>query len=435
MDNNKKVVITGIGPLASTGSGKDAFWKGIVEKNVGLKLEEIKIDGETWNRFYLHKLDDFNIEKYNIEADVIEDIRIWKNGKEDKDLFYLLAAVKLALDDSGLSYDLDDNDIGLFVTVEHPGFEDFCEGIVRETASYIKDNASNSDFSSSKLFRHIFEQFGPRGYDLQTFMYLYFISKAFGFHGYSLFTNNACSSGLYALESAARQIRSGDSKTVVLAGGDVSGTMFKQLWFKDRGFYAEDGKMKPFSNNADGIVLGDGASAMILEELDHALKRNAHIYAEYLGGGFSLEGWKVAIPRIGSSFYQNAIRSALKKAALDPGDIDLVIPHGVALKVTDGYEAKAITDIFGKRNEQPLVTAFKPYVGHNLGGCAVLESIILLLSLENNLIPPTLNCEEDELKYSLNLVRDHKQSTLNTAMKLSCGFAGYNGAAIFRKLG
>ena len=410
MDNNR-VVITGIGPLASTGSGKDAFWKGIVEKNIGLKLEEIRIDGEIWDKFYVHKLDDFNIEKYNIKQDVIEEIRNWKNGKEDKDLSYLLAAVKLALDDSGLSYDQDDNDIGLFLTIEHPGFEDFCEGIVRETASYIKDNASTSDFSSSKLFRHIFEKFGPQGYDLQTFMYLYFIAKAFGFHGYSLFTNNACSSGLYALESASRQIKSGDSKTVILAGGDVAGTMFKQLWFKERGFYAEDGKMKPFSNNADGIVLGDGASAMILEDLDHALKRNAHIYAEYVGGGFSLEGWKVAIPRIGSSSYQNAIRSALKKAALNPGDIDLVIPHGVALQVTDGYEAKAITDIFGKRNEQPLVTALKPYVGHNLGGSAIMETCIMMLAMENSLVPPTLNCEEDKSQNALNLVRDYKQTT------------------------
>ena len=434
MENHKRVVVTGIGPLASTGIGKDALWKGIVEKNIGLKLEEIRIDGEIWDKFYLHKVEDFNIEKYNIEQDAIEDIRNWKNGEEDKALAYLLAAVKLALDDSGLSYDQDDNDIGLFLTIEHPGFEDFCEGIVRETASYIKDNTSKNNFSSSKLFRHIFEKFGPQGYDLQTFMYLYFITKAFGFHGYSLYTNNACSSGLYAMESAARQIRSGDSKTVVLAGGDVAGTMFKQLWFKKKGFYAEDGKMKPFSNNADGIVLGDGASAMILEDLDHAQKRGAHIYAEYLGGGFSLEGWKVAIPRIGSSSYQNAIKSALEKANLSPGDIDLICPHGVALKVTDGYEAKAIRDVFGEKKAQPLITAWKPFVGHNLGGSAVLESIILLLSMENNMIPPTLNCEEDEPKYALNLVREHTQHTLNTAMKLSCGFAGYNAAAIFRKL-
>ncbi len=110
------------------------------------------------------------------------------------------------------------------------------------------------------------------------------------------------------LESAARQIKYGESSVVLLASGDVANTMFKHLWFKEQGLYAEDGKMKPFSKKADGIVLGDGASAIVLEELSHALDRKAHIYAEYLGGGFSLEGWKVTMPRIGSLTYPKNIR-------------------------------------------------------------------------------------------------------------------------------
>jgi 3-oxoacyl-[acyl-carrier-protein] synthase II len=263
-------------------------------------------------------------------------------------------------------------------------------------------------------------------------MYLYFVAKAFGLHGYSLFTNNACASGLFALESAARQIKYGESCVVLLASGDVANTMFKHLWFKEQGLYAEDGKMKPFSKKADGIVLGDGASAIVLEELSHALDRKAHIYAEYLGGGFSLEGWKVTMPRIGSLTYQRTLESSLRKSNLKPEDIDLINPHGVAIKVTDGYEAKAITDIFGKNHKKPSITAFKPYVGHNLGGSAILEIIILLLSMENNLIPPTLNYDETEPKYNIELVKELITYPLDTVMKLSCGFAGYNAAAIFR---
>lgn len=434
MAKDKRVVVTGIGPLASTGIGKDAFWEGILKKRIGLKLEEINIDGEAWDKFYLHKIENFNIEKFNIEEEIIEDIRTWKNGKRDRDLLYLLAAGKLALDDSGLSYDKEDNDIGLFLTVEHPGFEVFCEGVITETVKYFEKYFLDNKFSKHKLFRHIYEQFSRKGYDLQTFMYLYFVAKAFGLHGYSLFTNNACASGLFALESAARQIKYGDSSIILLAAGDVANTMFKHLWFKEQGLYAEDGRMKPFSKNADGIVLGDGASAIVLEELNHALNRKAHIYAEYLGGGFSLEGWKVTLPKIGSSSYQKAIEASLKKANLRPYDIDLINPHGVAIKVTDGYEAKAITDIFGKNSEKPLITAFKPYVGHNLGGCGVLESIILLLSLEKNLIPPTLNCDEVDEKRNIKLVRELMPYSLNTAMKLSCGFAGYNGVATFKKM-
>jgi 3-oxoacyl-[acyl-carrier-protein] synthase II len=433
MAREKRVVVTGIGPLASVGIGKDALWEGILKKRIGLKLEEININGEAWDKFYLHKIDDFDIEKFNIEKEIIEDIKTWKNGKEDKDLFYLLAAVKLALDDSGLSYDKENNEIGLFLTIEHPGFESFCEGLLKETLSYLEKHPVNNNFSKNKIYKHLYDKFVRSGYDLQTFMYLYFVAKAFGLHGYSLFTSNACASGLFALESAARQIKCGESSIVLLAAGDVANTMFKHLWFKEQGLYAEDGKMKPFSKNADGIVLGDGASALVLEELNHALSRKAHIYAEYLGGGFSLESWKVTLPRIGGLSYQKAIESSLKRANLKPQDIDLINPHGVAIKITDGYEAKAITDIFGKYSEKPLITAFKPYVGHNLGGSAILESVILLLSLEKNVIPPTLNCEEIEQKYNIELVRELTSYSINIAMKLSCGFAGYNATAIFKK--
>ena len=99
MVSERRVVVTGIGPLASTGIGKDAFWEGILRKRIGLKLEEFNIDGEVWDKFYLHKIDNFGIEKFNIEEETLEDIKIWKKGNEDKDLCYLLAAVKLALDD------------------------------------------------------------------------------------------------------------------------------------------------------------------------------------------------------------------------------------------------------------------------------------------------------------------------------------------------
>jgi 3-oxoacyl-[acyl-carrier-protein] synthase II len=433
MSHNKRVVITGIGPLASSGIGKDDFWKGILKKRVGLKLEEIRIDEDLWDKFYLHKIDGFDIQDFNIDEAVLKDIKAWKNGEEDRDLFYLLAAVKMALEDSQFTYDKEINNIGLFLTVEHPGFEPFCEEIVRETIEFLEKNPSSNTVSKSRIYRHVFEQFSRKGYDLQSFMYLFFVAKAFGLHGYSLFNNNACASGLYALESAARQIKLGDSKAVIVASGDVPSTMFKHLWFKEQNLYAEDGKMKPFSVKADGIVLGDGASALVLEDMEHALNRKAHIYAEYLGGGFSLEGWKVTLPQIGSPFYQGTIREALKKTGLEPEDIDLINPHGVALKATDGYEAKAITDIFGKGNNMPFVSAFKPYVGHNLGGCGILECIVLLLSMEYSVALPILNYAEQDAKYEINMVRELTNDTINTAMKLSCGFAGYNGAVVFRR--
>ena len=350
------------------------------------------------------------------------------------DLYYHLAAVKLALDDSGIVYNKSDNNIGLFLTVEHPGFEPFCSGLLEEATAYLKKNSSKRNCLSKKaIFDYLYDSFVQNGYDLQTFMYLFLVAKAFGLHGYSIFTSNACASGLFALESAARQIKFGGSDAAILAGGDSCNTLFKHRWFNERSLYAVDGKIKPFSKKANGIVLGDGASAIVLEELAHAKKRKAQIYAEYLGGGFSLEGWKVTLPQLGSNSYQKAIKQALNSSGLKPKDIDLVNPHGVAIKITDRYETQAITDVFGENAKKPLVSAFKPYVGHNLGGSAIIETIILLLAMQKNLIPGTLNCELLEKKYNISIVSEHKNKPITTALKLSCGFAGYNGAAIFRK--
>jgi 3-oxoacyl-[acyl-carrier-protein] synthase II len=438
MGRQQRVVITGVGPISALGIGKEVLWNSICQGKTSLVRHDCHIDNEKWDSFLVHEVKDFEISKFGIDVKILRDIEIWKGDQlnSDRDLEYLLAAVKLALDDSGFKYDSENNNIGLFITNEHPNFEPFCERIILETLTYLRrDNLLTSgEFSKKKLLEHLYRRYVNDGYNLQTFMYLHLVAKVFGLHGFSLYNNNACASGLFALESAARQIKYGSSPAAIVVGEDYPVNIYKYLWFKEQNLYAQDGKIKPFAKDANGIVFGDGASALILEELEHALGRKAHIYAEYLSGGFSLEGWKVTIPQIGSSSYQKAIEFALKGANLKPEDIDLINPHGVAIKVTDGYEAKAITDIFGKNSKKPLITAFKPYVGHNLGGCAVLESIILLLSLEKNLIPPTLNCEEIERKYNIELVKELTPYSLNTAMKLSCGFAGYNGATIFRKL-
>jgi 3-oxoacyl-[acyl-carrier-protein] synthase II len=431
---NRRVVVTGIGPLTAIGFGKDALWKSILNKQTGLAVQEFFVDGQLWDKFLLHKISNFDINQFKLEEGVISDILSWKKGKEDRDLFYLLAAIKLALSDSRLKYDRQDNNIGLFITLEHPGFETFCQGLLEETFHYIKDrSASKEALSKNEIFKHLYTAFVQNGYDLQSFMYLFLTAKAFDIHGYSLYTSNACASGLFAIEAAARQIKQGDSDIAIVAGGDYPCTMFKHAWFKERGFYAEDGKLKPFAYNADGIVFGDGASAIVLEDLNCALARDAQIYAEYMGGGFTLEGWKVTYPQVGSSSYQKAIIQALKASGLGPKDIDLINPHGVGIKVTDAYEAKAITDVFGKGNKNNLVTAFKPYVGHNLGGSAILETAILLLAMQHKVIPATLNCQDLEKKNNINLVREDTKHSLDAVMKLSCGFAGYNGAAVFTR--
>jgi 3-oxoacyl-[acyl-carrier-protein] synthase II len=172
----------------------------------------------------------------------------------------------------------------------------------------------------------------------------------------------------------------------------------------------------------------------VLEELEHAKERKAHIYAEYLGGGFSLEGWKVTTPKIGDDSYQSAILEALAVSKRNKDEIDVVCAHGVGNPAIDYYEAKAITDIFGKKQKKPLITTFKPYIGHNLGGSTLIETIVLLLAMENNTVPPVLNTNVIDPRFNIDLVKEKTEIPIRTVLKICCAFAGYNAAVIFQKL-
>jgi 3-oxoacyl-(acyl-carrier-protein) synthase len=271
-----------------------------------------------------------------------------------------------------------------------------------------------------------------RAYDLQAFMFIYHVCKMFKIHGFSLFINNACASGLYALEVAADIIKSSKCDVVIVSAVDHP-DIYKYLWFKKINMYSPDGKIRPFSRDSNGFVFGEGGAAIILEDSEHALKRRARIYAEYLGGDFCLEGWKVAYPAIQENYYTNLLKNAIQKFNLKLSDIDLINPHGVGNKIIDSYEAKAITDIFGYDSSALSITALKPYVGHVLGGSAFLETAILLIAFEKNIIPPTLNCENTNQDLRINLLVKKKTYALNYALKICSAFGGFDAAIILKR--
>lgn len=427
---NNAVVVTGLGPISSLGIGKKEAWDALLAMKLNLIKENYSIGEDNWGEFYLHKMRDFNINKFDLPKQNFKFIKELRNvKKEDTDLYYFLATIKLALEDSRLKYDTAKNDIGLIITQENPGLEIFFEELIDSAYEIIKKNTSMSKLGLAKALYN--KECEDRGYNLQTFSYLFSAAKVFDLHGYSLFLNNACASGLFAIEAAARQIRSGVSPAVIVSAIDNPTKIYKYLWFKRYGLYAEDGITRPFSKDANGIVFGDGGAALVLEDMEHARKRGAEIYAEYLGGGFSLEGWKVTVPNISDDFYAQSLKRALDISGVKPDEIDFVNPHGVGMKVTDRYEADAINSVF--KGKKPLIGAFKPLVGHNLGGSALLETVILMLTLKNEMIPATLNCENIDERLKLNIVHKNTKVALRIVSKMSCGFAGFNGVAIFRK--
>ncbi len=427
---DKRVVITGIGPFACAGIGKAAFWQGILAKKTNIRMEKYSLDGQPWAEFPLHKLESFDISQYGIAKDSLQEIRDWKEGEEIPDLNYLLAAVKLALDDAGLDYQQDNNGIGLVLAHENLGLMDF--GYKVSNLAYdMLIGRQKSEFSKKEFFSGFYRKFLKSGYDLQAFADLFHIARVFNIHNYSLFINNACASGLYAFEAASEIIRSNQARQVVIAAADHP-EIYKYLWFKELGIYSPDGKVRPFGKDSNGLVFGEGGAGIVLEDYTSAKKRKAQIYAEYLGGGFDLEGWKITVPQIGNDSYHKAIAKALKQAKVKKEKIDLLVPHGVGSQPIDYYEAKAITDTFGKYPKHPLITTFKPYLGHNLGGSALLESAALLLSLKNNTIPQALNIDNLDPKFNLDLVRQTQSAKINLAMKTCCAFAGFNSACVFR---
>ena len=286
--------------------------------------------------------------------------------------------------------------------------------------------------SKNKFYHDFYYNFKRPGYDLQTFMTLFQITKTFQFHGFSLCINNACASGLYALESGAEIIKSGKCSKVIVAAVDHP-DIFKHLWFKELNMLSGDGKIRPFDNNADGFALGEGGAAIIIEDLTSAMKRKSKIYAEYCGGGFNLENWKISFPAIKENYYHDCIKSALVNSGTDPDEVDLINLHGVANKITDIHESRAIEKVFKGCLSRKIITALKPYTGHTLGGCALLESVILFLCMEKGIALPTLNLNNKNPKVNVDLITSKVRSNIQVAVKTSCGFAGNNAAVVFKK--
>jgi 3-oxoacyl-[acyl-carrier-protein] synthase II len=431
MMHDRKVVVTGIGPLASTGTGKEAFWRGILEKRPGVSIKRISLNGEIWAEFPVHMIDNFDFSSFNLDQTALAYMTEWKAEEPPVDLCYLIATVALALEDSNLQYNTEDNEIGLVLTHENMGLMPFLMKLSR-TSFDVLTKENHSSYSRMQFYERLYRDGLKSGYDVQSFMTLFHVAKMFNIHNYSLFINNACASGLYALEAASQMIQCGQCRAVVVAASDDC-EIYKYLWFSDIGLYADNGEIKPFCRDSNGLVFGDGGVALVLEDIEHARNRNAPIYAEYLGGGFSIEGWKVTTPQIGGDAYQKALIKAFKQSNIGQDEIDLLVPHGVGSPAIDYYEAKAITDVFGPHSERPLITAFKPYVGHNLGGSALLETAILLLAMKHETIIPTLNCDNINPDFNISLVTEQIDGAVDTAMKICCAFAGYNAAVIFRR--
>lgn len=251
----------------------------------------------------------------------------------------------------------------------------------------------------------------------------------------------ACSTGSHAIGDAARLIALDDADIMVAGGTEsplcrlaIAGfASCKALTthFND----TPEKASRPYDEARDGFLMGEGAGVVVLEEYEHAKARGAHIYAEVIGYGLSGDAFHITAPSEDGSGAFRCMKAALKRAGITPADIDYVNAHGTSTPMGDEIELRAVERLFGDAAEGLLMSSTKSAIGHLLGAAGAVESIFSVLSIENNIAPPTLNLDNPSVETSINLCpHEAVQKPIKTALSNSFGFGGTNASLIFREV-
>lgn len=412
----RRVVITGRGAITPIGNNVQEFWKGL--KN--------GVSGSDWiTRFDAKKFKTrFACEVKNFDPAEFLDKKELR--KLDPFSVYALIATDEALNDSGLDLDSTDLDrVGVIYTSGIGGMHTY----QNELKSYFADNETPrfSPFFIPKLIADI--NAGR-------------ISMKYGFRGPNFATVSACASSTNALIDAVTYIRIGYADVFVTGGSEAaiieSGYAgFNAMMAMSTNNEEYKTASRPFDHTRDGFVMGEGAGALILEEYEHAVKRGARIYAEVVGCGMSADAYHLTAPHPEGLGAMLVMKNALKDAGMDPGELDYINVHGTATPLGDISEALAIKDVFGEHAYDLSISATKSMTGHLLGAAGAIEAIICILTIEHQIVPPTINHTQQDprIDEKLNLTLNKAQEReINTALSNTFGFGGHNTSVIFKKV-
>ena len=258
------------------------------------------------------------------------------------------------------------------------------------------------------------------------------VASMLGIIGDIVVLNNACASGLSAIGYAYKRVRLG-KVALAIAGGYDEMSDFTYAGFNALQLVTLD-KCRPFDKNRSGLILGEGAGVVVVEELEHAIKRRATIYAEIIGYGQNSDAYHITKPDPEARGAANAIRGAIEEALIMPEAINYVNAHGTGTPSNDIMEAKALHLALGTYAQRIPVSSNKPFTGHLLGAAGATEAIFSVISLQKNMIPENLNLETPDLECGLNIVTgSSKRQDLKVVLSNSFGFGGSNSAMLFRK--
>jgi 3-oxoacyl-[acyl-carrier-protein] synthase II len=258
------------------------------------------------------------------------------------------------------------------------------------------------------------------------------ISIHYGIRGPNYCTTSACASGANAIGNSFRHIGEGDADVMIAGGTEapISGyciSGFANMGALSKRNDAPEKASRPFSKDRDGFVIAEGSGIVVLEELEHAKKRNAKIYCEIVGYGLTGDGYHITAPAPEGAGAYEAMRRAIKEAKLTIDDIDYINAHGTSTDLNDLTETQAIKRLFGERAKKIAVNSTKSMIGHTLGAAGSIEFIVMSLSIYHQKVHPTINLENPDPELDLDYVTEGTRTlTIRAALSNSLGFGGHN---------
>ena len=411
----KRVVVTGLGALTPIGNNIDDFWQGLANgKSGGAPITYF--DTSKFKTNFACELKHFNISDF---LDRKEQRRM------DKFTQYAMVSTEEAINDSGLDLDsIDKLRVGVIWGSGIGGIETFQNEILNFAAG--DGTPRFNPFFIPKMIGDI-----APGY----------ISIKYGFMGPNYTTVSACASSANALVDSLNYIRLGYCD-IIVSGGSEAGVNITGM----AGFNAMHAlstrndspstASRPFDATRDGFVLGEGSGTLILEEYEHAKARGAKIYAELIGAGLSSDAHHITAPHPEGDGVKAVMRNCLNDGKINVNEVDAINTHGTSTPLGDIAELKAISSVFGKHAPNININSTKSMTGHMLGASGAIEAISVILSMQNKIVPPTINHKniDDNIDQNLNLTLNTAQNReINIAMSNTFGFGGHNACLLFKK--
>lgn len=416
----KRVVVTGLGAITPLGNDVASTWDAALAGKSGA-APITHFDASLFKTQFACEVKNFNPSDYIADRKKLRTLDLYAQ--------YALAAAKEAVADSHIeeAENLDRNRVGVIVAAGIGGLHTF-----EEEAGYYALNKEKgpkyNPFFIPKMIADI-----ASGH----------ISMEYGYHGPNYGVVSACASSNNAIIDAFNYIRLGKADVFVTGGAEaaiypagVGG--FNSMHALSTRNESPETASRPFSKSRDGFVMGEGSAILILEELEHAKARGAKIYAEVVGGGMSADAYHLTATHPDGLGAILSMKMALEDANMKPEDIDYINVHGTSTPVGDVSEIKAIVELFGESAYKLNISSTKSMTGHLLGATGAMEAIFSVKSVQEDIVPPTINHEEgdedENIDYNLNFTFNKAQKrTVRAALSNAFGFGGHNATVIVKK--